>query len=172
MLNHTRKLNAISNKLKKAQIYNLDFADFMEERLKTPNTLYYIDSPYFYSEDVYSANEFDHQKLSELVKRIQAPHNFFVMSNRLTVSDKRKDDGLKNQDAIDMANKYYANCGYFYEIILYKRNKDFNACQVEILISNFKFTGSTPYNHNITEKEVNDCILNPKVTPNCFKEKL
>lgn len=166
LLNHTRKLNAISNKLKKAYIYNLDFADFMEERLKTPNTLYYIDSPYFYSEDVYSENEFDHQKLSELVKRIQAPHNFFVMSNRLTVSAERKDDGLKNQDAIDMANKYYANCGYFYEIILYKRNKDFNACQVEILVSNFKFTGSTPYNHDITEEEVNDCIIQQKVKPN------
>ena len=47
LLNHTRKLNAISSKLKKAQIYNLDFADFMEERLKTPNTLYLLTAPIF-----------------------------------------------------------------------------------------------------------------------------
>lgn len=169
LLNRTRKLNALSNKLQKVQIYNLDFADFIKERLKTSNTLYYIDSPYFYSEDVYTQKEFDHQKLAELVKQIQAPQNFFIMSNRITVGLKRKKKGLKNQDAIDMANKYYTGCGYFYDIILYKRNQNPNACQVEIIISNFRFTGSTPYDHNITEKEVNDCIINQKDEPACFR---
>lgn len=153
--------------MKKAQIYNLDFADFIEERLETPNTLYYIDSPYFYSEDVYSENQFDHQKLSELVKRIQAPYNFFVMSNRVTVSSGRKKKGLKNQDAIDMTNKYYACPDYYYELLLFEKNKNPNECQVEIIISNFHFDGSTPYDHDITEEEVNDCIIQQKVKPDC-----
>lgn len=168
LLNRTRKLAPLSCKLQSADIYNLDFEKFLKRQLKVPHTLFYIDSPYFYSEDVYAQNNFDHKKLVCLVKQIVIHQSFFVMSNRVTVSSDRKDKGLKNQDAIDMANKYYADCGYHYELLLFEKKKNPNKCQVEILISNFPFTGSTPYDHNITEEEVNNCISNKKVSPNCF----
>ena len=171
LLMRIKKLNALSQKLKLANIYNMDFSKFIKKQLKIPHTLYYIDSPYFYSEDVYSQQTFDHKKLSMLVKQIDDQQNFFVMSNRVTVSSTRKKSGLTNNDAINMCNKYYAGKNYHYELLLFKKKVNPNECQVEILISNFNFNGSTPYDHNITEEEVNNCIIQLKVTPNCFKPK-
>ena len=155
-------------KLQGAKIYNLDFSKFIKKMLKLPTTLFYIDSPYFYSEDVYRHDDFNHEELAHLVDKIVASNHFFLLSNRVTVSASRKKDGCTNQDAIDMANKLYSMKNKpsniwkrYYELRLFKKSKNYDAQQVEILISNFPFSGSKEYTDDITEAEVTEAMSMP-----------
>lgn len=168
LLKSTHNLNSFSLKLQGAKIYNLDFSKFIKKMLKLPTTLFYIDSPYFYSEDVYRHDDFNHEELAHLVDKIVASNHFFLLSNRVTVSASRKKDGCTNQDAIDMANKLYSmknkpsdTWKRYYELRLFKKSKNYDAQQVEILISNYPFSGSKEYTDDITEAEVTEAMNMP-----------
>ena len=160
-------LFSISCCLKKANLSCDDAFHFIEEHLSDEKALFYIDSPYFFSEDVYLNAGFDHKELAHLVDKIVASNHFFLLSNRVTVSTTRKKKHTR-QEAIDMANKLYSmknkpsntwKC--YYELHLFKKNKNYDAQQVEILISNYPFSGSKEYTDDITEAEVTEAMNMP-----------
>lgn len=168
LLKSTHNLNGFSLRLQEAKIYNLDFSKFIKKMLKLPTTLFYIDSPYFYSEDVYRHDTFNHEELAHLVDKIVASNHFFLLSNRLTVSASRKKKKLTNQHAIDMANKLYSmknkpsnTWKRYYELRLFAKKDDPDSQQVEILISNYPFSGSKEYTDDITEAEVYEAMNMP-----------
>lgn len=156
LLRHLRSLGKLSDKLKCAYLYNSDYEAFINEHLEDKCGLYYIDSPYFFSEDVYALHTFDHRRLADTIDRIHTSGNYFVASNRVTVSNSNKHT---NKDAIEKVNELYKKDYYHYMLLLFKKCRRITACQVEIIISNFPFSGSKPFNHDITEEEVNDFIL-------------
>lgn len=156
--------------LKRANISCKDAFEFMDEHLSDTDSLYYVDSPYFFSEDFYdhcqanpttidSKELFPHEKLADALHRIHMSGNYFVASNRVTVSDTRKKyHGLQNKDAIDKTNQLYSKKGYYYQLHLFKDKENKNESQVEIIISNYKSSKLKPYNQDITEAEVNTII--------------
>lgn len=161
-------LFSISCCLKKANLSCDDAFHFIEEHLSDEKALFYIDSPYFYSEDVYLHPVFDHKELAHLVDKIVASNHFFLLSNRLTVSASRKRKKLTNQHAIDMANELYSmknkpsnTWKRYYELRLFEKKDDPDSQQVEILISNYPFSGSKEYTDDITEAEVTEAMNMP-----------
>lgn len=167
------KIARLSNKLNGVTILNMDALELIKQENTNSNTLFYIDSPYFLSEDVYQnmkntsltqkellqKNEQFHKELSEQICAISRANNFFVASNRVTVSFTRKADfSLSNKDALDLANKFYSGKGFYYKLLLFKDNDCVAKKQVEILISNFCFPKSKPYTENITEEELNKIL--------------
>lgn len=110
---------------------------------------------------------FDHKELAHLVDKIVASNHFFLLSNRVTVSTTRKKKHTR-QEAIDMANKLYSmknkpsnTWKRYYELRLFEKKDDPDSQQVEILISNYPFSGSKEYTDDITEAEVTEAMNMP-----------
>lgn len=161
-------LYALSCLLTNVNISCRDALEFIDEHLSDKNALFYIDSPYFFSEDVYDTcnknNDyipeapFPHEELAQKLIDINNSGNFFIASNRVTVSSTRKNKSeLSNLSAIEKANKCYGNCGFYYILIACRNKNSRDKNQVEILVSNYPFENSKPCTE-ITEAEVNDCI--------------
>lgn len=164
-------LYRIHLRLQSVHVSCQDALYFIDEQLSDKNskTLFYIDSPYFYSEDVYEACKpgtdsvseklFPHEELAQKLIDINNSGNYFVASNRVTVSDTCKENGMSNLLAIEMANKCYTNRGFYYKFALFTGQSRKEKNQVEILISNYPFKDSKPC-IQIAEAEVNACIAN------------
>lgn len=166
-------LYRISQRLKNVNISCSDAFYFIKKHNKKPNTLFYIDSPYFFSEDIYDSCEtkdadsiFPHKKLADYLKKIHSSNNYFVASNRVTISNTRKkNNNWTNDKAIAMANLCFAHPGFHYTLHRAKNKRDKNKTQVEIIVANFSFKNSIPfYNEDgtlnpVTEERVNACIL-------------
>ena len=162
-------LYKIHCRLENVNISCKDALDFIDNHLSGKNTLFYIDSPYFYSEEVYevcksgtdslSEKPFPHEELAQKLIDINNSGNYFVASNRVTVSSTNKKNSrkLSNKLAIEMANKCYSNHGFNYKLIACKNQNDEDKNQVEILVSNYPFKDSKTC-IEITEAEVNACI--------------
>lgn len=169
-------LYRISQRLKNVNISCSDAFYFIKKHNQKNNVLFYIDSPYFYSEDVYNDKSdksdidenkiFPHKKLARALIKIHNANNFFVASNRVTISDTRKKNhNWTNDLAIDMANKCYAKKGFYYELRRFKDMTDEEKTQVEIVVTNFAFPNGTPFFNKendtinlITTKMVDACI--------------
>lgn len=173
-------LYRISQRLQNVNISRSDAFDFINKLNTKPNTLFYIDSPYFFSEDVYDTckttaslkdaeNAFPHKELADYLKKIHESNNYFVASNRVTVSITRKKGKkgtkLVNDYAISLANECYAHRGFHYTLHRARNMHDEDKTQVEIIVANFTFKDSIPfYNKDdtpnlLTTEAVNNCIL-------------
>lgn len=170
-------LYRINQRLQKVNISCSDAFYFIKKLNKKSNTLFYIDSPYFFSEDVYDKckskesivdadSVFPHKKLADYLKKIHTSHNFFVASNRVTISSTRKKNNKwANDKAIAMANECYAHPDFHYALHRTKYDKDENKTQVEIIVANFTFKNSIPFYNDdgtlnpVTKEAVNACIL-------------
>lgn len=173
-------LYRISQRLQNVNISRSDAFYFISELNTKPNTLFYIDSPYFFSEDVYDTckttaslkdaeNAFPHKELADYLKKIHESNNYFVASNRVTVSITRKKGKkgtkLVNDYAISLANECYAHRGFHYTLHRARNMHDEDKTQVEIIVANFTFKDSIPfYNKDdtpnlLTTEAVNNCIL-------------
>lgn len=70
---------------------------------------------------------FPHKKLADYLKKIHTSHNFFVASNRVTISSTRKKNNKwANDKAIAMANECYAHPDFHYALHRTKHDKDEN----------------------------------------------
>lgn len=154
LLANAHMLYKFYDKLHGVNFSSIDFSIFLEKNYQNPDSLFYIDSPYWYTEDTCSKEntftETEHAKVAEYAEKISLANNVFVISNRITLSQTMRKQKHKDQEIINTANAYYSGKGYHKLLILYDKQKK----QVEIVISNVPFAGSTPFDKPLTEEEV------------------
>lgn len=164
-----KKMNTIrkiAELLEDVSISKNDWEYFLKKIMKkheNEKVLIYADPPYIFTEDVYDASKegFNHKKFGKTLLSFDPERVTFLLSYRATIRDSdsnrkknltdkdvqkilddiyRKEDSCIKQDSCTKPDTYIAFA---------KASNDSNETQVEVLISNFDFQGSVPYNDEI-----------------------
>ena len=154
------KINIISKVaklLKNVSISKNDWEYFLKKIMKDHENehekfLIYADPPYIFTEDTYTASKkgFNHEKFGKKLLSYDPERVTFLLSYRSTISEgEKKQHNLTDKDVQKVLDDIYCNQGLYIAFEWAKTIK--KKTQVEVLISNFNFTGSVAYDKNIDE---------------------
>ena len=153
------QLNSIyplSRELQNVKITKNDALYFAKKHMLFGSVLYYIDSPYFYTETYYKEYNSkgkvfnSHRALANFINKATLYENIFVLNNRITASKAMQKKNITQETLIKLSDQLYAGKGF------YKRLHEISTTdkQIDIFISNVEFIGSTPYDIPLAQEGI------------------
>lgn len=151
--NKINTIRKVAELLKNVSISKNDWKYFLKKIMKAHENEYekvliYADPPYIFTENVYAASKggFNHKALRNALMKYAKEGATFLLSYRATVGES---SNHTNDEIREKLDKFYLKQGLY--IAFAKASNRRNETQVEVLISNFNFTGSVAYDKNIDE---------------------
>lgn len=160
-------IRKIAELLEDVLISKNDWEHFFNKIMNDPQNenekvLIYADPPYISTENVYDASKdgFNHRKFGKTLLSFDPKRVTFLLSYRATIRDSasNRKKNLTDKDVQKVLDKIY--CKHDLYIAFAKASNKSNETQVEVLISNFDFQGSVPYNDEIAILMKNKALLN------------
>lgn len=140
-----------SHRLKSTLITSCDWLYFIKKIVSEnapKDILLYLDPPYIGTEKYYKKSKkgFPHKALKDQLIAFAKQGGSFLLSYRATIKSNSQNK-YTNADVQKELDSLYKDTGVFIKFFPASDRKD--ETQIEVLISNRRFTGSTEYNKNI-----------------------
>lgn len=149
--NKINTIRKVAELLEDVSISKNDWEYFLKKIMNVPKNekekvLIYADPPYIFTEKVYDASKkgFNHKKFGKQLISYGEEGATFLLSYRATA---RKKSEYTNADVQEVLDSIYMGDKSYIAFTWASKRK--NETQVEVLISNYNFEGSVPYNDEI-----------------------